>query len=202
MSKPHPLLSRWRQMNRRCHEETHHAYARYGGRGITVCDEWRGPGTFSAYVEYVTGLRGAPALNDITKRHQIDRIDNDRGYERGNLRWASRSLNQRNKSTTKTVLYNGKRVALADVADDVGMSRYVLLSRLANGWTLQRAITVDVAPRSGWTRHEYTVGDRTLSLKAWAEDKGIQYKTLHRRVASGWAPEVAIMTPVGEERTQ
>jgi hypothetical protein len=66
---------------RRCYDPSNPGYRNYGGRGIAVCDEWRdrwvGVYRFLAHV----GLKPDPRLS-------IDRIDNDRGYEPGNVRWA------------------------------------------------------------------------------------------------------------------
>ena len=58
----------------------------YGGRGITVCQEWL---RFSTFLEDV-GVAPAPHLT-------LDRVDNNKGYEPGNVRWATRSEQSRNK---------------------------------------------------------------------------------------------------------
>lgn len=75
---------------RRCYDPSDRGYRNYGGRGITVCDEWRdrwvGVYRFLAHV----GLKPAPHLS-------IDRIDNDRGYEPGNVRWADRPTQMANR---------------------------------------------------------------------------------------------------------
>ena len=88
----------WASMKARCHNPRSQGYARYGGRGITVCDRWRE--SFEAFLSDV-GL--APS-----SKHSIDRIDNDGNYEPGNVRWATGTVQQFNKRT-------GCKVSEADV---------------------------------------------------------------------------------------
>lgn len=75
----------WCNMRARCENENHHAYHRYGGRGITVCDEWNNYETFRAWAR-ATGY--APGLT-------IDREDNNGHYCPTNCGWLSRANNSR-----------------------------------------------------------------------------------------------------------
>lgn len=87
----HPLYERWLDLVARCRRPTHGRYADYGGRGITVADEWLGTEGFWRFVAAL-----GPMPND-GQRWTVDRIDNERGYEPGNVRWATYSDQARNK---------------------------------------------------------------------------------------------------------
>lgn len=85
----HPHFSRWSAMMGRCFSPGNPKYAAYGGRGITVCDEWQTPGPFIAYLE--------TQLGPCPPGYTMDRIDNNGNYEPGNIRWASALQQSRNR---------------------------------------------------------------------------------------------------------
>ena len=77
----------WSHIKSRCYNPKVPCYPRYGGRGIRVCDEWLG--SFTAFLRNV-GRAPSP-------KHSIDRVDNARGYEPGNVRWATATEQSRNR---------------------------------------------------------------------------------------------------------
>jgi hypothetical protein len=82
-----PEYYAWVSMIRRCHAPRARNYRLYGARGITVCQRWRE--SFPTFLGDV-GRKPSPDLS-------LDRIDNNGNYEPGNVRWATRSEQQRNK---------------------------------------------------------------------------------------------------------
>lgn len=87
----------WNGMNSRCYSPACKNYHRYGGRGITVCDEWRND--FRAFYEWAM----ASGYDENAPRGQctIDRIDNDKGYSPDNCRWVDMNVQNNNKSNSK-----------------------------------------------------------------------------------------------------
>ena len=96
-----PLYKRWVSMIARCCNPNANGYEHWGGRGITVCKEWRE--SFEAYEQYVTSLPGFDLRlacgEDVDRKDkiQLDRIDNDGNYEPGNLRWVKPCVNMKNR---------------------------------------------------------------------------------------------------------
>jgi len=89
LQKTYPrLYNAWANMKKRCSNPRVHNYNRYGGRGISVCDEWQSSKPF-----IIWALNNGYA-DDLT----IDRIDNDGNYEPSNCRWVSPEENAANKT--------------------------------------------------------------------------------------------------------
>lgn len=138
-ANPDPLYGVWSSILSRCYLKTNRAYRNYGGRGVTVCDRWRE--SFAAFREDV-GPRPSPA-------HSIDRIDNDKGYEPGNVRWATRKEQSRNRRSNHPITHDGQTLLLVEWAEKTGISVHLIRARIYRlGWTVERALTTPVRPHA------------------------------------------------------
>jgi hypothetical protein len=121
----------WQAMRDRCRNPHYHGFARYGGRGIFVCEMWNDFGQFLSDV----GPRPSAA-------HTLDRYPNrDGNYEPGNVRWATMAQQGRNTARTRFITYDNITLCLTDWAQRVGLKRATLSDRLRTGWTVERALT-------------------------------------------------------------
>lgn len=95
----HPLYHVWYLMIARCEDPATKNYRNYGGRGIKVCDRWHDLALFIKDVEQELGARPT-AVKGKTRRYPaytLDRINNGRGYEPGNVRWATAAQQAANR---------------------------------------------------------------------------------------------------------
>ncbi len=87
----------WSAMKQRCYNPSHRAYKRYGGRGISVCDEWLHD--FQAFYDWA--IANGYDENAAFQQCTIDRIDNDKGYTPDNCRWVDVKTQNNNKSNNR-----------------------------------------------------------------------------------------------------
>jgi len=108
-------------MKQRCLNPNNQAYSYYGGRGITVCQEWID--SFACFIRDV-GLRPTP-------KHTIDRYPDKNGnYEPNNVRWATRKEQVDNRRHPTSITFNGETRSIAEWAQHLGLSYQVLYGRL------------------------------------------------------------------------
>lgn len=130
MSKT-PEFRVWTNMRSRCFCKSTPNYRYYGGRGISVCERWAQ--SFEAFIEDM-GLRPG---ND----YELDRIDNDGNYCPENCRWATRTVQQRNRRQNRVLEFRGERLCVTEWAEKVGLSVSGLRFRLKMGWSIEDALT-------------------------------------------------------------
>lgn len=128
----------WRGIKARCFCETDMHYPDYGGRGITMAEEWRTD--FWAFYEHISKL---PHFEE--EGYSIDRIDNNGNYEPGNVRWANGKQQARNKRNSLEITAFGKTQTCADWAEEYNINYYTLWSRIYEcSWDAEKAILTPV----------------------------------------------------------
>lgn len=120
----------WQAMKRRCGNPSDKRYSRYGGRGISVCQQW-----LDSYEQFKMDM-GLPPSTD----HQIDRIDNNGNYCPENCRWVSRTENARNKSNNHTLTAFGETLTLSEWSTKTGLTRESIAARLNRGYVPEDAL--------------------------------------------------------------
>ena len=150
------LYKVWVNMKQRCYNLKNDNYYLYGGRGITICEEWRS--SFDNFEKWA--LINGYDENAPKGKCTIDRIDNNKGYSPENCRWVTIGKNLNNKGTCLMFSYGDKRQSLADWARELDLDYNALLSRMhRNGFNFEQAII----PRKNGSRH--------LDYEAFAELK-------------------------------
>lgn len=126
------LYTVWKGMNARCYRSNHTAYHLYGGRGITVCDEWRA--SYEAFKLWALA-------NGYRVGLTIDRKENHLGYSPENCRVADWQTQQRNRRNNHTLTMNGETRTVAEWSEHVGIEAKTLYARCYMGWPDERTLT-------------------------------------------------------------
>lgn len=128
-----PEYAIWFAMTSRCHNPMNPRYADYGGRGITVCDQWR-----QSFETFYRDMGSRPSA-----KHEIDRKNNDNGYEPSNCHWTTRSENRRNTRRNRLLTFAGETLSVAGWAERMGIRPQTLANRLRRGWPVERSLTTE-----------------------------------------------------------
>lgn len=125
----------WRSMKQRCYNQKAENYYLYGGRGITVCDEWKDFEKFYAWA----------MDNGYTDELTLDRIDSNGNYCPENCRWATVKQQANNRRSNRWIEYNGERRTLQEWSEITGIERRTISRRIGIGWSAEDALTVPVS---------------------------------------------------------
>jgi hypothetical protein len=121
----------WRAMLHRCFNPRATHFDSYGGRGITVCDEWR-----RDFSRFIADMGPRPVGGTL------DRRDNNGNYTSDNCRWATRAEQANNKRSSHLITWNGETHTICEWATLIGVTKSALSQRLVKlHWTVERAMT-------------------------------------------------------------
>lgn len=133
----------WRCMKARCNQvNREHHREHYRGKGIRVCARWD-----ADFIPFLEDMGPKP-----TRKHTIDRLDNDRGYDCGkcddcaargavlNCRWASPKEQSNNRGVVRNYTIDGRTQCIKAWAEERGMEMGTVYQRLDRGWPIERAL--------------------------------------------------------------
>lgn len=186
MNKNKRLNCVFYNMKQRCLNPKNKSYHNYGGRGITICDEWLNePSKF-----YDWAIKNGWNENDlyITGKNKltIDRIDNNGNYEPSNCRIISFKENQYNKKNTVVVEYKGEKYTLEQLANKLNIPLSTIRSRYLRKMDFDKKYIKQ-------KEHYFNINGEFKSLTQLANENNMTRKFLYHRVFEmNWSIEEAI----------
>lgn len=185
------LYRRWWSMNTRCNYPSAREYANYGGRGISVCEEWHqdNPKGWLNFKEWMISQGYDKNLPKGTQT--IDRIDNEKGYCPDNCRLVSNLEQQANTRRNVYITYMGETHHIAEWSRITGRSQTVIKKRLLKGMTPDEIFN---KPVKGTNKkyHFFFNGKEYHSLTQVAKDYAVSMKRLSYLIHKGYSIEQSI----------
>ena len=130
----------WTSMKQRCYNPKNKEYNNYGGRGITVCDEWL---DFKNFYEWA--LANGFKENASKGQSTIDRINVNEGYAPNNCRWVDMVIQSNNRRDNRNITFNGRTQTMSQWAREIGIKVNTLQSRIdVHHWSEEKALTTPV----------------------------------------------------------
>ena len=178
------LYTIWCGMKSRCFNKNNSAYMNYGGRGISMCEEW---------IESYADFKNWAINNGYNDSLTIERINVDGNYEPNNCKWATWKEQGNNTRRNDFIEYNGEKHTITEWAEKIGVLPSTLWARINKyNMSIDEALNLDINLLN--KSIEYNGENHTLC--EWSEITGINKKTLYNRIyLYGWDVSIALSTP-------
>ena len=185
----------WQGMKKRCYNKSDGSYADYGGRGITICEEW-----LNDFVAFRRWALSNGYKDDLT----IERDDVNGNYEPSNCKWIPKGEQNYNLRTSRMVTFNGKTKPLTKHCMELGISRGAVQRRVQRGQSYEDAIfsIVNHVPRKKFHNSGQfnptlfvTFNGKERTIKELCNEYGKPYNMVYNRIKRGWSVEKALTTP-------
>lgn len=122
----------WTNIKARCTNPNNNSYYNYGGRGITVCDKW-----LESFENFYEDMGNCP------KGFSIERVNNNKGYNKNNCIWASSKTQSMNRRSNFIVNYKGEEKPLKQWCEDLNLEYKKVFARIKQlGWTIDKALSI------------------------------------------------------------
>lgn len=166
----HPLYQVYEGMMDRCYNSKCIGYCNYGARGITVCNEWGN--SRSAFFTWAMA-------NGWAKGLELDRRDNDNGYNPENCRFVTKNINLRNTRNNRTHYYNGQGRCLVEWSEVLNIPYSLLTKRMHRGWDFTKAVETPIQQiTNGETLPQSKLKDTDINNIRQMLSKGIAMKII------------------------
>lgn len=138
----------YQHMKARCYNPNHTSYKNYGGRGITICEEWLNQESLIIGRRVTKGwlaFQNWAYSNGYKDNLTIDRIDNDKGYSPDNCRWVSVKTQSNNRSTNHFVIYKNRKQTLTQWCEEFNLPWATIQVRLNRlHWTVEKTFETPI----------------------------------------------------------
>jgi len=176
----------WHGMRTRCNNKNDKGYRYYGGRGITVCDEWQG---FVGFYEWVKTSNYKEGLDRPKQdRMSIERIDVNKGYCPDNCTWIplkEQFKNKRKPCDAITVVVRGEELSLREISNKYEIKRTTIERRYHKGDRCERLIRALYIKRKRRATTTVTIRGKELSLIEVSAKYQVKLSTLWSRYRVG-----------------
>lgn len=180
------LGSIYHNMKTRCTNPNYDKYQYYGGKGISVCDDW-----FNSYEAFEEWAINNGYRDNLT----LERIDINGNYCPSNCIWATRKEQANNRSSNHYLTYNGKTQTIQEWSEQTGITYNTISRRIKNGWSVKRTLTTPVDDR--FRAVMITHNGKTQSCRQWSHELGLSNNAVRNRIMRGWTTEQAVTLPAG-----
>lgn len=138
MGRHNRLYRIWMHMRERCNDPKNNRFELYGGRGISVCEQWK---SFESFYEWAI-------QNGYDEKLTLDRIDVNGSYSPENCRWVTYKQQSNNKRNNKNITVDGETHTIAEWAKISGIKYQTLYRRIVIlKWDVKEAITIPLNGR-------------------------------------------------------
>ena len=174
------LYQIWENMKKRCKNKNNHHYKNYGGRGITVCQEWD-----NSFCAFRLWALSSGYNDDLT----IDRINVNGNYEPSNCRWITSMEQCKNLRKNVRLTYNGKTQIISDWARELNIESSTIGYRHRRGWSDEECLFGKKIHKDKKNSVYLTYQGETLNMYQWAKKLNVKYKNIMIRHQRGWPDE-------------
>lgn len=189
MNKNKRLNCVFYNMKQRCYNKKHKSYHNYGGRGITICDEWLNDSQKFYNWALENGWNEDNLYKSGRNKLTIDRIDNNGNYEPSNCRIITLKENQYNRNNNVYINYKGEKYTLEELSKKLNIPLVTIRSRYL------RKIDFDTKYIKQ-KEHYFEINGTIKSLTQLAKENNMTRKFLYHRVFEmNWSIEEAINLP-------